>query len=161
MFLGLDCSTQSLSALIIDAREGSILHEVSVNFEADLPHYQTTSGFVHGDAPGEVFSDPLMWVEALDLLCSRMVEQGVALSDIEAISGSGQQHATVYLNDQFANTLSHLDSGQSLKEQLASCISRPLSPIWMDSSTTEECDEIAETIGGNDELCRRTGSIAI
>ena len=73
MFLGLDCSTQSLSALIIDAREGSILSEVSVNFETDLPHYQTSSGFVHGDLPGEVFSDPLMWVEALDLLLTRLV----------------------------------------------------------------------------------------
>ncbi|MCP5536633.1 MAG: carbohydrate kinase [Akkermansiaceae bacterium] len=160
MFLGLDCSTQSLSALIMDAREGSILHEVSVNFEKDLPHYQTTSGFVHGDAPGEVFSDPLMWLEALDLLCARMVEQKIDLSAIEAISGSGQQHATVYLNDKAATTLPRLDSALGLKEQIAPCISRALSPIWMDSSTQDECDEIARAMGGNDEVCRRTGSIA-
>ena len=95
MFLGLDCSTQSFSALIIDANKGTIIHEASVNFEGDLPHYQTSSGFVHGDLPGEVFSDPLMWVEALDLLLAKLVESGADLSAIEAISGSGQQHATV------------------------------------------------------------------
>lgn len=160
MFLGLDCSTQSLSALIIDAREGSILSEVSVNFETDLPHYQTSSGFVHGDLPGEVFSDPLMWAEALDLLLTRLVESGADLSAIESISGSGQQHATVYLNDHFNSTLAGLQSASCLKDQLAPCLSRSLSPIWMDSSTAQECQEIASAIGGNDELCRRTGSTA-
>ncbi len=160
MFLGLDCSTQSFSALIIDASKGTIIHEASVNFEGDLPHYQTSSGFVHGDLPGEVFSDPLMWVEALDLLLTRLVESGADLSAIEAISGSGQQHATVYLNDRFNSTLADLQSVSCLKDQLVSCLSRPLSPIWMDSSTAQECEEIASAIGGNDELCRRTGSTA-
>jgi xylulokinase len=161
MFLGLDCSTQSFSALIINAREGTIAHEASVNFENDLPHYQTSSGFVHGDQPGEVFSDPLMWLEALDLLLSRLVENGADLSSITAVAGSGQQHATVYLNQHFATTLAKLDSAGCLKEQLTPCLSRPLSPIWMDSSTADECQEIAQAIGGNDELCQRTGSIAI
>lgn len=159
MHLGLDCSTQSFSALIIDA-SGSIVHEASVNFERDLPHYQTTSGFVHGDSPDEVYSDPMMWVEALDLLLSRMVKNGIDLSAIEAISGSGQQHATVYLNDKFDSAVANLQSTAPLKEQLSPCLSRPLSPIWMDQSTTDECREIAEALGGNDEVCRRSGSVA-
>ena len=161
MFLGLDCSTQSFSALIIDASKGTIIHEASVNFEGDLPHYQTSSGFVHGDSPGEVFSDPLMWIEALDLLLARLVESGADLSSIQAISGSGQQHATVYLNDRFHSTLADLQSTSCLKDQLSPCLSRPLSPIWMDSSTSDECEEIASAIGGNEELCQRTGSIAV
>ncbi|MGB2091715.1 MAG: xylulokinase [Akkermansiaceae bacterium] len=160
MFLGLDCSTQSFSALIIDAEKGSIVHEASVNFEGDLPHYQTTSGFVHGELPGEVFSDPLMWLEALDLLLTKLVDDGIDLSAIEAVSGSGQQHATVYLNEHFNTALAGLDATANLKDQLAPCLSRPLSPIWMDSSTGEECEEISAAIGGNDELCRRTGSTA-
>jgi len=160
MHLGLDCSTQSFSALIIDGPDGPIVYEGSVNFERDLPHYQTTSGFIHSDEPGEVFSDPLMWVEALDLLLAQMVKDGIDLSAIEAISGSGQQHATVYLNQQFDRTLANLQSHLTLKEQLASCLSRPLSPIWMDTSTTTECAEIAKALGGNDEVCRRTGSVA-
>ena len=160
MLLGLDCSTQSFSALIIDARNGSILHEASVNFEADLPHYHTSSGFVHGELPGEVFSDPLMWVEALDLLLARLVKSGADLSAIETISGSGQQHATVYLNDRFNTTLASLQSANCLKDQLAPCLSRPLSPIWMDSSTAQECEEIASALGGDEEMCKRTGSTA-
>ncbi|MFK7911530.1 MAG: FGGY family carbohydrate kinase, partial [Akkermansiaceae bacterium] len=159
MFLGLDCSTQSLSALILDAREGTILHEASVNFEKDLPHFQTSSGFVHGDVEGEVFSDPTMWLEALDLLFSKLVSSGVDLSSIEAISGSGQQHATVYLNDQFASALANLVPAQGLAEQIKPCLSRPLSPIWMDSSTGAECQEISATLGGDEEVCRRSGSI--
>ncbi len=160
MFLGLDCSTQSFSALIIDAREGIITHEASVNFEADLPHYQTSSGFIHGELPGEVFSNPLMWVEALDLLMTKLVESGADLSRIEAVSGSGQQHATVYLNEHFNSALAALDATADLKDQLAPCLSRPLSPIWMDSSIARECGEIAAAIGSNEELCRRTGSTA-
>ena len=37
MFLGLDSSTQSLSALVIDPARGEIVREVSVNFGAALP----------------------------------------------------------------------------------------------------------------------------
>ncbi len=158
MFLGLDCSTQSLSALILDAREGNILHEASVNFERDLPHFNTSSGFVHGDEPGEVFSDPTMWLEALDALFAKLVADGVDLSGIDAISGSGQQHATVYLNDQFGPTLASLDPAKGLAEQNQPCLTRALTPIWMDSSTDAECEEISAAAGGNDEVCRRSGS---
>lgn len=158
MFLGLDCSTQSLSALILDAREGSILHEASVNFEQDLPHFKTSSGFVHGDAEGEVFSDPTMWLEALDALFAKLVADGVDLSNIEAISGSGQQHATVYLNEQFGPALASLDPTKGLAEQIQPCLTRELSPIWMDSSTAVECEEISAAVGGDKEVCRRSGS---
>lgn len=160
MYLGLDCSTQSFSALILDERDGNIEHEASVHFERDLPHYHTTSGFVHGDQPGEVFSDPMMWAEALDLLLTRLVDTGIDLSKIKAISGSGQQHATVYLNEKFPRALAALDPSSDLKSQLAPCLSRPRSPIWMDSSTTEECQQIAHAVGGDEEICRRTGSVA-
>jgi len=160
MFLGLDCSTQSFSALILDGEGKSILHEASVNFERDLPHYQTTSGFVAGPGADEVYSDPLMWLEALDLLLSQLRESGIDLSQIKAVSGSGQQHATVYLNDSFPDALSNLGNAPNLKSHLAPTLSRPLSPIWMDRSTSAECAEIAEALGGNDEVCRRSGSIA-
>lgn len=158
MLLGLDCSTQSLSALILDTQAGTIVTQSSVNFEANLPQHQTTSGFVRGDHDGEVFSSPLMWLDALDLLLSRLVDEGMDLSQITAISGSGQQHATVYLNSTFSDTLAALDPQSDLSSQLAPCLSRSLSPIWMDSSTSEECAEIAAAMGGDEEMGRRTGS---
>ena len=39
-------------------------------------------------------------------------------------------------------------------------LSRRVAPIWMDSSTTAECAEIAAAVGGNDVLARHTGSRA-
>lgn len=158
MYLGLDCSTQSLSALIIDAAEGILVHEASVNFEADLPHYHTRHGFVRGTEPDEFFSNPLMWLEALDLLLEKLVSEGAPLAQVKAISGSGQQHATVYLNKHFHQALQSLDSKGSLVDQLDGIFTRPVSPIWLDSSTVADCHEIAEAIGGHEVAIKKTGS---
>ena len=39
--------------------------------------------------------------------------------------------------------------------------SRGTAPIWMDTSTGEECNEITVALGGREEVCKRSGSIAI
>ena len=44
LFLGLDCSTQSLSALLIDYDEKKVVYEKQLVFEEQFPHYQTKSG---------------------------------------------------------------------------------------------------------------------
>lgn len=158
MNLGLDCSTQSLSAIMINAADGTITHETSVNFETELPHYKTTHGFIRGSKPDEFFSDPLMWLEALDLLFKKMQEQNAPLSKIKSISGSGQQHATVYLNNQFPKTLANLSPNIPLKDQFHGILTRPVSPIWLDASTQEECDQITQAVGGKQNAIRTTGS---
>ncbi|GAA5482891.1 xylulokinase [Haloferula sargassicola] len=160
MFLGLDSSTQSLSALIIDADRGTIVHEDAIHFGRDLPHYGSPSGFIPGGPDGEVHADPRMWIEALDLLLSRLAES-FDLSQVTAIACSGQQHGSVYLDTTFSDRLAALDPTSGLVEQLAPALTRATSPIWMDTSTGEECAEIAAALGGNDEVCRRSGSVAI
>ncbi|MCH7226370.1 xylulokinase [Haloferula sp. A504] len=160
MFLGLDSSTQSLSALVIDPASGRIVHEESVNFGTDLPQYRSPSGFIPGGPDGEVHADPRMWIEAIDLLFSRLAER-TDLGTIDAVACSGQQHGSVYLDDSFAGRLAGLDSGSSLVEQLSPALSRATSPIWMDTATGAECREIADAVGGDDEVCRRSGSVAI
>lgn len=160
MFLGLDSSTQSLSALIIDPDRGTVAHEDSVNFGRDLPHYGSPSGFLPGGTGGEVHADPRMWIEALDLLLSRVAES-FDLSQITAIACSGQQHGSVYLDTTFSDRLAALDPTTRLVDQLAPALTRATSPIWMDTSTGSECSEIAAALGGNDEVCRRSGSVAI
>lgn len=160
-YLGLDSSTQSLSAVLIDTESGKIVAAESVNFGRDLPHYGQPHGYLEGGPRGEVHADPLMWVEALDLLLTRMKAEGVDFSEVRAVSGSGQQHGSVYLNAQFAGVLGSLDAGQDLRSQLSGCLARATSPIWMDSSTTEECREIASAVGGNEVVCAKSGSIAI
>ncbi len=160
MFLGLDSSTQSLTAVIIDPVAGTITCQLSVNFGADLPHYQSPSGFLPGGTNGEVHSNPLMWLEALDLLFSRLAAT-TDLSKVTMIAGSGQQHGSVYLDESFEDRLKSLNAGKSLVEQLSPALSRTTAPIWMDTSTGQECAEIAEALGGAVEVCNRTGSIPI
>ena len=46
-----------------------------------------------------VHSNPLMWVEALDVIFDKLVKEEQPIEKIRAISGSGQQHGTVYLNE--------------------------------------------------------------
>ena len=160
LYLGLDLSTQSMSALVIDALSGHSIAEQTVNFGKDLPEYKAPSGFIQGPVDGEVFSDPCMWLDALNLVLERLITK-VSLINIVAISGSGQQHASVYLNQNFEKKLLNLDANQDLKSNLSNCFSRKLSPIWMDNSTTIECDEIATAIGGNEQVLAKTGSIMI
>ena len=159
LYLGLDSSTQSLSALCLDAERGRVEYETSVNFGDDLPEYESPNGFLENDDPLVRHANPLMWLAALDLLLEKMSKDGFDLSSIDMVSGSGQQHGSVYLNSGFLKPESW--SGGSLKEIFAPLLSRNTSPIWMDSSTSAECAEIAEKIGGGDAVLEKTGSIMV
>src|ERR1039457_4227159 len=135
IFLGLDCSTQSLSAVVIDYDMCKVVYEKSLNFDQALPQYGTQNGVLPNRNPLVKHSSPLMWAEALDLLFASMKKDGVALGEILAISGSGQQHGSVYLNDRAAGALAKLNPQKTLVENLHGIFSRSPSPIWMDSST--------------------------
>lgn len=158
-FLGFDSSTQSLKAEIIDTGLGQVVASASVNFGTDLPQYESPNGFLPSDSPLVCHSSPLMWLDALDLVCQRLKDEGAPLAKIQAISGSGQQHGSVYLTSDFPQVLSRLSEERSLAEQLAPVLSRRTSPIWMDRSTSEECAEMTAQFG--DSLQAITGSPAI
>jgi len=158
--LGLDSSTQSCSALIIDVENGTVIAEASVNFGEQLPNYNAPSGFIPGGENGEVHSDPRMWLDALEMLLEDLGKK-CDLSKVRAISGAGQQHGSVYLNDEWFSQIDDLSPNQALSEQLSATFSRDTSPIWMDSATAEECREIATAVGGDGVVCEKSGSIAI
>ncbi len=99
-----------------------------------------------------------MWVDALELIFNRFVQKSVPIEKIKAISGSGQQHGTVYLNEQFEKKLQNLNINDSIVSQLRDTFSRNTSPIWMDSSTSKQCEEIRERLGGVKETIKITGS---
>src|SRR5450759_3742889 len=160
LFLGLDSSTQSLSAVVIDLDTRKVVCEKSLNFDQALPQYQTQNGVLPNRDPLVKHSSPLMWAEALDLLFAQMKNDGVALDEILAISGSGQQHGSVYFNDRIGGALANLASAPSLVKGLRGTLSRPSSPIWMDSSTAKECAEIRQKIGGVKATAQKTGSDA-
>jgi len=154
-FLGLDCSTQSLTGIITDST--SIIYERSINFDKNLPQYNTTNGVIILDDEKVVHSSPLMWVEALELLLYN-IQNHISIKNIKAISGSGQQHGTVYLNNKFELALQALNPKKPIINKLKGSFSRETSPIWMDSSTSIQCEEIRNTLGGLKETIKITGS---
>ena len=160
LFLGLDSSTQSLSAVVIDLDTRKVVYEKSLNFDKALPHYKTQNGVLPNRNPLIKHSSPLMWAEALDLIFAEMKKDRVALGDILAVSGSGQQHGSVYFNERITAALESLDPKKSLVENLHAVFARKTSPIWMDSSTSAECAEIRKKLGGIKYTASRTGSDA-
>lgn len=160
LFLGLDSSTQSLSAVVIDLDSRKVVYEKSLNFDQALPQFKTRNGVLPSRDPLVKHSPPLLWAAALDQLFAQMKKDKVALGKIMAISGSGQQHGSVYLNDKAPAVLANLDPKKSLEDNLNGVFSRKTSPIWMDSSTTRECGEIRKKLGGIKFTASRTGSDA-
>jgi len=160
LFLGLDSSTQSLSAIVIDYDTKEVVYEDSLLFEEALPTYGTENGVLRNPDPKIVHSPPLMWVEALDLAFDKMRSAGVDLGSVLAVSGSGQQHGSVYMNETAPGAIAGLDAGGMLVQSLSGVLSRKTSPIWMDSSTAEECDEIMAVLGGMKATAEKTGSAA-
>ena len=158
LFLGLDASTQSLSAIVIDADARRVVFETSLNFDQTFPQYKTHNGALRSNDPLTVHSPPAMWLEALDAVFTKMQTAGVPLVDVLAIAGSGQQHGSVYLNRRADAALRHLNPHRSLKDNLAGCFARDTAPIWMDSSTAIECAEIRQALGSVKKTTQATGS---
>ncbi len=156
-FLGLDSSTQSLSAMVIDTASGQVVLDESVNFGSELPRYNSPQGVLPNPDPKVRHSDPLMWVEALDLVLGRAKARGFDWSKVEGISGAGQQHGSVFLNRPLGDA-SSWNPNQNLVEQVRPLLSFPTSPMWMDSSTGEQCLEIAKAVGGADRVLQISGS---
>jgi xylulokinase len=160
LFLGLDSSTQSLSAVLIDYEWRQVVYEKSLNFDATLPRYKTRNGVLPNSDPLVKHSSPLMWAEALDYLFAQMKKDRVPLGDILAISGSGQQHGSIYLNQRASGALARLGFAPTLAKGLKGIFSRQTAPIWMDSSTAGECAEIRSALGGVKATAQKTGSDA-
>ena len=149
LYLGLDSSTQSLTAIVVEI-EGDrrqVVFQSSLWFDTDFPQYGTRHGVLPHDDPAVAQSSPLLWTEALDVMLGRVAAGGLDLSRLSAISGSAQQHGSVYL-------------APGAIDPSAVNLSRPVAPIWMDSSTSVECAEITTSVGGTELLARKTGSRA-
>ena len=162
LYLGLDSSTQSLTAIVIDVEPAQrrILHHDSLNFDLELSHYGTAHGVLPDGDPAVAAAPPLMWAEALDRLMARLAKTDIEWRRLAAVAGSAQQHGSVYLNARAAAALGSLSAGAPLADQLRSSLSRHTSPIWMDTSTTAQCEEITAALGGAQVLNQRTGSRA-
>ncbi|MEW5910034.1 MAG: FGGY family carbohydrate kinase [Thermodesulfobacteriota bacterium] len=157
-YLGLDLSTQSLTATAIDLQHQELITH-ALNYDACYSRYGTEGGVIISDDPRVVHANPEMWIEALDDLFAWLAGKNIP-PQTRAISISAQQHGTVYLNSRAKALLSEMDSSGSMLHQLKGIFSRKTCPVWMDSSTSEECSEITQTLGGDLKVVQLTGSVA-
>lgn len=140
LFAGLDVSTQSCKLVVIDVGERTTVHVDSVNYDDDLPHYGTRDGAVQGLELGSSESDPAMWLEAVELVLTRLAAaRDVNPRRIQCLAVSGQQHGLVALDR----------DGK---------LARPRAKLWNDFSTTEECELLTERVGGTERMIAEVGN---
>ena len=84
----------------------------------------------------------------------------ILAAQVAGISGSGQQHGSVWWRRGSEALLRGLDPSEPLSSQLSGAFSLPNAPIWMDSSTHAECVAVEAAVGGAHRMAELTGSRA-
>src|SRR6478736_8102846 len=131
LILGIDSGTQSTKVLVVDAKDGKVL--ASATQEYDL---------IPGLPPGAKEQHPHTWRDATASGIRRALRQAKAVAaEVKAIGVSGQQHGFVPLDK---------DGG----------VIRP-AKLWCDTSTTSECDEIMEKLGGLKPTIKALGNAVL
>lgn len=165
--LGLDSSTQSLSAVVIDIDTAEKCFEHSLDYRADARLNRFGIGEDYILPPreaGEAEQPPLMYLASLDAMFADMREAGVTLENIRCINTSGQQHGHVYLNRNAPMIFSNLQRSEgsrlALETFLAGVFSYSTAPIWMTANTVAQTNHVREAVGGKTEMIERSGSDA-
>ena len=132
-----------------------------VDFDADFGAKYNIKKGVHVRAEtGEVYAPVSMWLESLDLVLSRLSEATSPdiMRRIRGVSGSGQQHGSVFWNKDVQGALHSLTSDKPLVEQLSGALAHEYSPNWQDQSTQAQCDRFDALLGDREALAQVTGS---
>lgn len=159
MYLGFDLSTQQLKGVAVSS-DLKFVAKAIFDFDRDSKGYDVKKGVLTNDNGKEIFSPVAMWLQALDSVLSQLKNDGLDLSKIKGICGSGMQHGCVYWNADAESRLSTLNSAKSLETQLDSAFAHPYSQNWQDASTQKECDEFDQCLGNPAQLATATGSKA-
>lgn len=126
--IGIDSGTQSTKALVINCKNGSVLGDSSVPY-----------GLIPGLSAGAKEQDPSVWVDALIKSVKGALKKAkVSASDVIGIGVSGQQHGFVPLDKKGS-------------------VIRP-AKLWCDTTTTEECDILTESLGGKSGAIKEIGN---
>jgi len=177
LYLGFDLSTQQLKGetsnkislgykclchvAIVISSNLKVQYECKVDFDADLSKYGITKGVHVNEADREVYTPVAMWLEAVDLVLTRLKDKGTPFAQIRGISGAGQQHGSVFWSKTGEELLASLRPTQTLVDQLSpNAFAHPWSPNWQDASTQKECDDFDSALGGEEQLAYVTGSKA-
>lgn len=146
LFLGFDLSTQQLKIIATDE---NLEHLETFHVEFDdlyKEKYGIKKGVISNDDSGEIVSPVAMWLDALDHIFGHMKEKGFPFDKVRGISGSGQQHGSVYWSNNAPTLLQGLKADSPLSEQLKGAFTFENSPNWQDHSTGEEIKTFEETV---------------
>ncbi|KAI9897238.1 hypothetical protein N3K66_008260 [Trichothecium roseum] len=165
LYLGFDLSTQQLKAIVVDSAL-RIIGQAKVDFDADFgPKYGVEKGVHVESSTGEVYAPVAMWLESLDLVLDRLAagedgQEGVPMNRIRGVSGSCQQHGSVWLNAETGRLLAGLadEKGGGLLDRLKGSLANKWSPNWQDQSTEQEARAFDKELGGRQKLAEATGS---
>jgi len=165
LVLGLDSSTQSLSAVVVD-RDTFAVKTSSVTYRTD----PRLAGLgldpelllLPPRTPGEADQPPLLFLASLEALFANLRADGVDLGRVGLINVSAQQHGAVYLSQGFLGALEDLRDARGperpLAQVFAHAFSHPRAPIWKTSNTVEEAQVLRTAAGGSVGMIERTGS---
>jgi xylulokinase len=131
LLIGIDSGTQSTKALVVDARSGKVCGSGSASY-----------GLIAGLPAGAKEQDPETWRAALVKSVKLALKEAKATAgEVVAISVSGQQHGFVPMDKSGA-------------------VIRP-AKLWCDTTTTAECDEITQALGGAKGAIRAVGNAVL
>ncbi|KAK4123258.1 xylulose kinase-like protein [Parathielavia appendiculata] len=160
LYLGFDLSTQQLKAIVVQS-DLQVVSDAKVDFDQDFgAKYGIKKGVLLNEDEGEVFAPVALWLDSVDLVLQRLREKNTPLNRIRGISGSCQQHGSVYWGRQAETLLGGLKSDKALVDQLKDAFSHPYAPNWQDHSTQQECDQFDAKLGSAERLAEVTGSAA-
>ncbi|KAL0264651.1 hypothetical protein SLS55_000601 [Diplodia seriata] len=173
LYMGFDLSTQQCKCLVVSS-DLKLAYSALVDFDADLAHHGIKKGVLTNPAENEIFAPVAMWLEALDLVLSRLQAQGLDFGRVKGLAGAGMQHGTVFWGLNAEKAMGSLDDGKGLAEQLIGksadgkwkdvqelgVLAHEHSPNWQDASTQKQCDEFDKCLGSPEKLAEVTGSKA-
>lgn len=166
--LGLDLSTQSLSAVLVDIDSRKKFFEQQLDYTEDgrlnVFGIRKKDYILPPRISGEADQPPEMFFTSLDAMFSDMEEAGVPLEDIVVINDSGQQHGHVYLNHSaqsiFARLTEKGSGSTDLVTLLVGCLAYDRVPIWMTSDTVKQVNFVRNYVGGKQVMIQLSGSDA-
>ncbi len=164
--LGIDSSTQSTSAIVLNAASGKIEAEVRVNYKNDyrLKEYvlDPTTMVLPPLEPGEASQPAQMYLAALDACFSDLYKSCPNLiGKTEAINVSAQQHGQIWLSEKGVQSIYNLRSPMDnwkLTDYFADGFSSERAPIWMSSNSLKESMQIRKFVGGPNAITKISGS---
>jgi xylulokinase len=163
--LGLDISTQSISAVVLDIDARAIVHEQSLDYCRDsrlnIFGIRKEDYILPPEEAGEASQPAVMFFAALDAIFTDLAK-AIDMGSIVAVNSSGQQHGHVYLSASARTSFLSLTEGVTIKSDLVKLLRDSLAydraPIWMTANTAEQAEHIRQKSGGKERVIDLSGS---